>query len=45
MAFFYNPAASALIEPIVAPGSQAHYDPITYQELQDRKVQLTHETM
>jgi hypothetical protein len=33
---------NALIEPIVAQGSQAHYDPITYQELQDRKVQLTH---
>jgi isopenicillin N synthase-like dioxygenase len=45
IAFFYNPAADALIEPIVAPGTQAHYDPITYQELQDRKVQLTHETM
>lgn len=45
IAFFYNPAADALIEPIVAQGTQAHYDPITYQELQDRKVQVTHETM
>jgi isopenicillin N synthase-like dioxygenase len=45
IAFFYNPAADALVEPIVAQGTQAHYDPITYQELQDRKVQVTHETM
>jgi isopenicillin N synthase-like dioxygenase len=45
IAFFYNPAADALIEPIVAQGTQAHYDPITCQELQDRKVQVTHETM
>ena len=45
IAFFYNPAADALIEPIVAQGTQAHYDPITYQELQDRKVRVTHETM
>lgn len=45
IAFFYNPAADALIEPIVAQGAQARYDPITYQELQDRKVQVTHRTM
>jgi isopenicillin N synthase-like dioxygenase len=45
IAFFYNPAADALIEPIVAQGAQARYDPITYQELQDRKVQVTHGTM
>ena len=45
IAFFYNPAADALIEPIVAQGAQAHYDPITYQELQDRKVRVTHETV
>ena len=45
IAFFYNPAADALIEPIVEPGTRAHYDPITYQELQDRKVRVTHETM
>jgi isopenicillin N synthase-like dioxygenase len=44
IAFFYNPAADALIEPIVAQGTHAHYDPITYQELQDRKVRVTHET-
>jgi len=45
IAFFYNPAADALIEPIVAQGDQARYDRITYQELQDRKVQVTHRTM
>lgn len=45
IAFFYNPAADALIEPIVAQGAEARYDPITYQELQDRKVQVTHGTM
>ena len=45
IAFFYNPAADALIEPIVAQGAQARYDPITYQELQDRKVQVTHGAM
>jgi len=45
IAFFYNPAADALIEPIVAPGAQSRYDPVTYQELQDRKVQVTHRTM
>lgn len=43
IAFFYNPAADALIEPIVAQGTQAHYDPITFQELQDRKVLMTHQ--
>jgi len=45
IAFVYNPAADALIEPIVAQGDQARYDRITYQELQDRKVQVTHRTM
>jgi isopenicillin N synthase-like dioxygenase len=42
IAFFYNPAANALIKPIVAEGEQARYKPITYQELQDRKVAVTH---
>ena len=40
--FFYNPAADALIQPIVAPGDEAHYQPITYQALQDAKVAVTH---
>lgn len=42
IAFFYNPAPEALIEPIVAEGAESRYAPITYQELQDRKVAVTH---
>jgi len=42
IAFFYNPAPAALIEPIVTDGAESRYQPITYQELQDRKVAMTH---
>jgi isopenicillin N synthase-like dioxygenase len=45
IAFFYNPAPDALIEPIVADGAESRYQPITYQELQDRKVAVTHGAM
>jgi isopenicillin N synthase-like dioxygenase len=44
IAFFYNPAPDALIEPIVRPGERARHEPVRYQELQDRKSRLAHAT-
>jgi isopenicillin N synthase-like dioxygenase len=42
IAFFYNPAAEALIRPITAGGEAQRHEPITFQELQDRKSRLAH---
>ena len=42
IAFFYNPAAEALITPIAAEGTPTHHEPITFRELQDRKSRLAH---
>lgn len=42
IAFFYNPAAGALIRPITAGGEAQRHEPITFQELQDRKSRLAH---
>jgi isopenicillin N synthase-like dioxygenase len=42
MAFFYNPAGEALIRPITADGEAQRHQPITFQELQDRKSRLAH---
>jgi isopenicillin N synthase-like dioxygenase len=42
IAFFYNPAPDALIRPIVQSGQRALHEPITFQELQDRKSRLAH---
>jgi isopenicillin N synthase-like dioxygenase len=42
IAFFYNPAPDALIDPIVAAGDRPAHEPIRYQELQDRKSRLAH---
>jgi isopenicillin N synthase-like dioxygenase len=42
VAFFYNPAPDALIRPIVGVGERARYEPIRYQDLQDRKTRLAH---
>jgi isopenicillin N synthase-like dioxygenase len=42
IAFFYNPAPDALIEPITRDAEAAVHDPIRYQELQDRKSRLAH---
>jgi isopenicillin N synthase-like dioxygenase len=42
IAFFYNPAADALIRPITAGGEAQRHEPITFQELQDRKSRLAH---
>jgi isopenicillin N synthase-like dioxygenase len=42
IAFFYNPAAEALIRPITAGGEAQRHEPITFQDLQDRKSRLAH---
>ncbi|MDX6548039.1 MAG: hypothetical protein QOG33_1589 [Gaiellales bacterium] len=42
IAFFYNPAGDALIRPIITAGEAQRHQPITFQELQDRKSRLAH---
>jgi isopenicillin N synthase-like dioxygenase len=42
IAFFYNPAPDALVTPITGEGEAARHQPITFQELQDRKSRLAH---